>query len=100
MKDPLTNMLESKWAVVFLVFILLIILCAVAYCFREHVGACIACCETVCYHTVKIVMLPLKLLAQLGRAIFYPFKQCVLACKDRTDRYFNPSEMRVSGLRY
>ena len=100
MKDPITNMLESKWAVVFLVFICLIILCVVAYCFREHVATCVACLETVCYHTVKTLMIPFKLLIACVKTVAYPVKQTCLACKDRMDRYLYPSEIRVSGLRY
>jgi hypothetical protein len=95
-----SSLLESKWVWVFFIFIILIVLCIVAYCFREHIGACVACIETCCYHTIKTLLLPFKILVIIVKTIFYPIKQTFLACKDRCARCLFPSEMKVSGLRY
>ena len=79
---------------------ILILVCVIAYCFRDQVAVCVACCETCMYHTVKLLLLPFKVITHAVRTCFYPFKQCFLATKDRCTRYMYPSEMRVAGLRY
>jgi hypothetical protein len=93
-------MFESKWIWLFFIVILLVIICIVAYCFRDQVAVCVACVETCCYHTIKTLLLPFKIFMKGVRWVFYPIKQCFFAIKDRCTRCFNPSQMRVAGLRY
>jgi hypothetical protein len=85
---------------VIFILILLIIICVIAYCFRDQVTVCVGHCETCMYHTIKFLLLPFRLIRGCVQACFYPFKQCVIATKDRCTRYFRPSQTRVAGLRY
>jgi hypothetical protein len=94
----LSSLLESKWIWVFLAFIILILLCILAYCFRDQLAIIVAFIETCLYHLTKLILLPLKILKETLKACFYPFKQMFFGLKEKGTRMFHPYD--VDSKRY
>jgi len=80
----------------FIILILvLLIICALGYLFREKIPACVAGCETCCTWVVKILWWPIEMLWRCFKWCWYPIKECCIECYFNCHDIFYPARIKI-----